>query len=462
MPLLQPGEGRVSSTENHATDAGIDLTLFRSLEAESRQHLTGRLAWSLLEGQDEALRELLNSQQELDRLRSESTEEATRHRRSFLRRMLVFLSLTFLAVVAVAIALLIAPLIFALILIVVVLFCAVKSFLYVLAIAKDHVQWKYRLERETEELPSRRQHAISEFRRLSTLYVQYLHWAEILCEALHRPLGSAYTAENQEQSNPHKDVSTQILSLVIGNAVMSARERALLQLRVACNAAERGWMMRSFGHRRDEWIEEYEEIADALSDQLSSAPEADAEASASVIFETSPFDMHENGREIRMPLADFATQYCSGQYSGKCRAEISAELKSRLDNRTAKLVDHIETTAKGSDVVSLEEFLGDWLTDGSDFDCTGYVNRETMGGTLDHECWIGLSEVVQSREAPFGDSNIRVHPVLYSEANPIVASFRLEVSDPVLVEHCRLIAFRPARSGRESEDLPADFEPGFG
>ena len=324
------------------------------------------------------------------------------------------------------------------------------------------------MELETEELPKRRRHAISEFRRLSALYVQYLHWAEVLCEALYRPLGSELTDVDELEGSVDREeelTSSHTRSLVIGEAVMSDRQRNLLELRVARNAAERGWMMRSFLARRGDWLKEYEMIANAMSTQLSAAPEDDAEALPQLIYEIASSGSGTGVREIRYPLADFAKQYCSGLHAKESRNEIWAELGDRLgDNASAEYIDHVETKVKGLEEVSLESFLrGPLLTRRQPgFDSARYVDSIVTRDGLEHTCWIGISEAVGLPEGHDGVTNAIEHPVHLANEHPIFASFRLEVSAPILVEQCKLIAPPPDDAKAGARKKPSRRQQGFG
>ena len=458
----------MNSPNINTLEKNIDLDSLRSWQQKSKEQLTVRLAWSLMESQDAALADLLSAQEEWERLRSTSSEELVEQRKSFLRRVLKSLSLFMLFVTGAIVALLLGPVIIVLVLAACAVLCVVWFCFVLLTTARRHVQWKYRMERETEELPKRRRHAISEFRRLSALYVQYLYWADVLSEALHRPLGSELADEDElEQSADDEEelTSSHTRSLLIGEAVMSDRERNLLELRVARNAAERGWMMRSFVARRSDWLNEYQMIANAMSTQLSPAPEQDAEALPQVIYEIASTGSDKSVREIRYPLADFAKQYCSGLHAKESRNEIWAELGERLgDNATAEYIDHVETRVKGLEEISLENFLrGPLLTRRQPgFDSTHYVDSVVTRDGLDHTCWIGISEAVGLPEGYDGLGSAIEHPVQLPNEHPIFASFRLEVSAPILVEQCKLIAAPPDEAKAGARRKPSRRQQGFG
>ena len=178
--------------------------------------------------------------------------------------------------------------------------------------------------------------------------MQYQYWAEIISEALHRPLGSDGATGHEEAEHEscaeEETAVVRIRSLLVGEAVMSVRQRNLLELRVARNAAERGWMMRSFSARRKDWLEEYRLIDLAMSGQSSATPEQDAEGLPQIIYEIAPSNAEDGVREIRRPLADFTKQYGSGLHGEKSRNEVRTELSDRLGkNASTEYIDHVET-----------------------------------------------------------------------------------------------------------------------
>ncbi len=458
----------MNSPKSSKPKKNVDLEVLRSWKQRSKEQLTGRLAWSLMDGQDAALADLVSAQEEWERLRRTSSEELVEQRRFFLGRVMRSFLFFVLFVAGGIVAFLLGPITIVLVLAAGAALCLVWFCFVLLTTARRHVQWKYRMKLETEELPKRRRHAISEFRRLSALYVQYLYWAEILSEALHRPLGSELAAgDESEQSVDGEEelTSSHTRSLLIGQAVMSDRERNLLELRVARNAAERGWMMRSFVARRRDWFNEYKMIANAMSTQLSPEPEQDAEALPQVIYEIASTGSDEGVREIRYPLADFAKQYCAGLHAKESRNDIWAELGDRLgDNATAEYIDYVETRVKGLEEVSLENFLrGPLLTRRHPgFDSTHYVDSVVTRDGLDHTCWIGISEAVGLPEGYGGLGSAIEHPVHLANEHPIFASFRLEVSAPILLEQCKLIAPPPDEAKAGAKRKPSRRQQGFG
>ena len=440
----------MSETLAHSSLDEAYLDALRAWEKLSKEQLTGRLAWSLVEAQNTALEELLQAQEEWENIRSTALEEEVRQRKSFVRRLLKVLS-TFVLSVAGAIAVLIlGPPVFALALFGCAVVCLVWFGIYLVVTARRHIQWRHRTRRDTEELPNRRRHAISEFRRLSALYVQYLYWAEIVSEALHRPLGSDRLVGDggDEEKAPIEDetVAVRIRSLLVGEAAMSDRQRNLLELRVARNAAERGWMLRSFGARRRDWLDEYRQIAQAMSTKASPAPEEDAEGLPQIIYEIASSNAQDGVRKIRHPLADFTKQYCSGLHGERSRSEVWAELSDLLGRKaSAEYIDHVETDIKSLAEVPLEDFLrGPLLARRQPgFDSDRLVDAIVTRDGLEHKTWIGISEAVGLPASDDGPSHALRHPVDLSSEHPIFASFKLEVSAPILVEHCRLIAPAP-------------------
>ncbi len=444
------------SETNHLSLGDIDVETCRRWDARSREQLTGRLARSLMEAQDEALAELLQAQEEWEKLnlRLTANEEATQKRKSFVRRLLKVLSMFVLSMAGAIAVLLFGPLIITLILFGCAALCLVWFGVFLVVTARRHIQWKYRLRLDREELPKRRSHAISEFRRLSALYVQYLYWAEIISEALHRPLGSdgAIGHEGAVQGSCTEDeiAVVHIRSLLIGQAKMSKTQRDLLELRVAWKAAQRGWMMRSFSARRSDWLEEYRPINLAMSNQSSATPEEDAEGLRQIIYEIASSNAEDGVREIRHTLADFARQYCSGLHGEKARNELWTELSDRLkQNASSKYIDHVKARIKSFkklEAVQLEDFLqAPLLAKGrSGLDSGTFVDAIVKRGGLKHDMWIGISDAVGLPEQDDGASRSIRHPVDLSNEHPIFASFKLEVSDPILVQHCKLIAPAPA------------------
>lgn len=440
----------MSETTESPSANELDLDGWRLLEQRSREQLTGRLAWSLMEAQDTALAELLQAQEEWETVRATAIEEESRQRKSFVRRLLKVLSTFLLSTTGAIVVLILGPFIIAVVLIGVAIVCLVWFAIYLVVTARRHIQWRHRARRDTEELPERRRHAISEFRRLSALYVQYLYWAEMISEALHRPLGSDCSVgeEGAEEQSPIEDETAvaRIRSLLVGDAAMSDRERNLLELRVARNAAERGWMLRCFVARRKDWFEEYGLIAQAMSTQSSAAPEEDAEGLPQIIYEIASSHTEDGVREIRHPLADFAKQYCSGLHGEKSRSEVWAELSDRLGkNASAEYIDHVETSIKRLEEVPLEDFLRSPLLARRQpgFDSDRFVDAIVTRDGLEHNTWIGISDAVGLPEQHDRLSDAIRHPVDLSNEHPIFASFKLEVSAPILVEHCKLIAPAP-------------------
>ena len=446
----------------------VDVDTLRLWEQRSKEQLTGRLARSLMYSQDAALTELVQAQQEWERLRETAVVEELKHRKSFVRRVMTILSVFMLLLGAGIVTLTLGLLTIALVLFTCAVLCMIWFSVVLVVTARRYVQLKYRMERDTEELPNRRRHAITEFRRLSALYVQYLYWAEIISESLHRPLGSKRVQQDEEEREASSEAGLSpgdIRSLLIGEAVMSDRERNLLELRVARNAAERGWMMRAFVVRRGDWLDEYRQIARAMSTQLSTDPEEDAEALPQIIYEIASGGSQEGMREIHFPLADFCKHYCSGLHADKSRNEVWDELSGRLgEHASAEYIDHVETKVKGLEEVSLEDFLRAPLLARRPpgFDSNPYVDAIVTRDGLNHECWVGISDAVGLSEEHPGLAKTIEHPVNLLNDHPIFASFRLEVSDPILVEHCKLIAPPPDNVVSKGETKVSKRQRGFG
>ena len=478
---------------------GVDLDTLRLWEERSKEQLTGRLARSLMEAQDAALAEFEQALREWEERLQETQETANEEnaenaayrkvfRRSVMPRVLPAVCLSLAAAIAVfvgvgmitatgaALALLslaaaiavfacwslvpkwlgvpittllaaiavfaLGPLVLGLMLIL----CALWFMIVLLEAARRHVRHNNSRERQKEDLPDRYRHAAREFRRLATLYVQYLYWAEILSEALHRPLGTKQTHQDAEEGRLDSGentggLTTCVRSLLIGEAVISDDKRTELELRVTFNAVKRGWMKRSFDDRRKGWLEEYDRFAKSMGAQGSSDPEKDAEAVPQVIYELRSA---EGGREIRHPLADFAERYCSGLHGDRSRDALQTELINRLSkSASTEFIDQVRTEIRGLELKpeALDNFLQGPLRtkEQPQFDSDRYVDLSVTRDGLKHKSWVGISAAVGLPEEFERLENTDVYPVGLHDDHLAFASFKLDVSDPIRVEHCRLI-----------------------
>ena len=436
------------------------LERLRTLDQLSRSQLTGRLARSLMQAQDEALAELSEAQKEMERQEEmqrqglEILESSGLDRAGFLRPILRTMAISFVVTILALLALFLLPIFIGLLLFVVALAGSLMMTVMVLLNnSRARIQDRYRSERIADDIPVRRQHAANEFRRLSSLYVQYLYWVEIVSEALHRPWGDE---EDNRLLSPRDrpsgrepddaglaDLTPTTLSLVVGRTVIPGRNHDLVKLRIARNAVDPGWMKRALDIRSDAWQAEYRPIAEAMAMNIEKSiePEEDADARSDVLYEMSDSDS-SSSREIRYPLADFANRYCGGHFGVAAVEEFWEELKTLIDSeRIVAMVEGVETQAQGLETDSLASFLVGPLNlpSGSVFEKDEYVDPLLLRQGLNHSTWVGISPSVGACPVDTEAPKVVQYPLVEAGVD-LFASFRMEVSDPIDVKLCRLIA----------------------
>ena len=136
--IQELGSRSMNSSKDTTLKDSVDLAMLRSWEQRSKEHLTGRLAWSLMESQDAALADLVSAQEEWERLRSTSSEELVKHRKSFVRRVLKSMLLFGLFLGGGIVVFLLGPLTVALILVGCALLCIVWFCFVLLGTARRH------------------------------------------------------------------------------------------------------------------------------------------------------------------------------------------------------------------------------------------------------------------------------------------------------------------------------------
>ena len=432
--------------------------------------LTCRLSESLVSAEEAALRDLVRLQQQrnsLDQPDDSGTDKRRRKRSKsrvlrFLRSryfkwILVLLTMgatIFFLGIVVAVLVLLAAVVSILIGTVVVL--TLKA----IGIAMGRVRGRYvRMNQSAGDLEARALHAASEAERLSCLYSQYMYWAQCISEALHRPWGSDSADQRLSEDNREDhgvsavtlsdfwSEGSHALSLIVALAYVSGEDRNVAALDASRGVIQRGWIARAYRTRRRHWEEDYGPVLEVMNDQLAASPEEDVDADDSVLRLPSVED--GDTRPFRAPLADFAMRYCDGLYSEEYRREVLVSLEKGLRASLKNKIEYVGSDESKMSGMSLREFLAGPIETPSETRLRRYVDAYARMG---YRSWYGHSSVESLESLACADRSASRHPVGTFADTRVFVSFKLDVSDAIVLDQCKLVG---ADEELNSESLPS-------
>jgi hypothetical protein len=372
-------------------------------------------------------------------------------RKRFLSTALISLALVLLAIAGTVIGFLLLSTLWALVVAGGALLAVLGAVKRVLHVAAERVRWKYRLEdlaNSPAVLFARRQHAADEFRRLNAIYQQFLDWSLIITSAVHRPWGNT-----EPEDVPAWTTNTGVLSFTVGEASISQTELAAAALAVAQRVSTPGWLNRAFDERRQLWLEWYRSLTGGVAG-MSPTPEEDVHSSDGVVVHIpASFGMDE--LEVHWPRQQFLTSIVAGDFSDEYRLRQFKQLRSdveRLD--PAKLIDEVHADVPALEGRTAYNFLRPPVENGAIplFDHERFVlPRYRVQGGLGVDSWVGCSPAVPVEIPP----NRKEFPVIEPPDRFLLASFRLDVSDPIPASDCPLVS-TPSLDSLAEDDTPTD------
>lgn len=450
----EAADGTADVTESATSPAGAHQRVKSWIEARSNT-LQWRLAARLVEAQDSALVDLERTQAALDQIEAqidEARSAAAKSRRSFVRTsLLIIFAILVLATLAVVGLVLISAMV-GLILAGIFLLGLLGGLWKMTRLAAERVRWKHRLEDlalAPALLFAQRQHAADEFRRLSSLYQQYLDWADVLTSALYRPWGIV----DAQLIAPWR-TRTGVLSFSVGEPVVSQSELAAAALGVAQRVAMPGWLSKAYKERRQHWIEWYASMSRGVTG-LPPTPEEDA-ASITGPVVSIPASFGMDAVEIKRPRSQFRESILAGDFADEYRVSQVESLRDEVTRRDpAKLIERVVADVKGLTDRSAHDFLRPPIESNSvpTFDHELFVvDSYRAQGNLGVTSWAGISPSILSDVATTGHS----HAVLELDDRFLLASFRLDLSEAILASDCPLVADVTSNDEGSSDDRRPD------
>jgi hypothetical protein len=431
--------GRAATAHASTPDPRIDLAnRLRAWAGQRQRTLLWRLADRLVAAQNHALDDLESTQTELDELNAEisraGTELATSRRR--FRRRSVLLALVVVALAALAVVgFAVLSFVAGLILLAVVTIALIPTVIAIMRLAAERVRLNHRLSNyasRPDALVQRRQHAASEYARLSSLYDQFQDWAPIVASAMHRPWGSSKPSSVEPWT-----VDTEVLSFVAGTPEFSQARMSRSAVGVAQRMRTAGWLGRAYSARRLHWLERYNDLTAQVT-QAAQTPEADSSTRQEPLVQ---LDAHERfaSTTVYSARVQFRRDFVSGAFADEYRSEQTARLRDLVhDDNPEDLIERVHSPIAGLDndgcgrtvaeflrpvvesidVPSLSTFLSPWVVD----DASVKSIR-------------GISSAVQST-TPAAYKRLNVNGV---EGRLVFAAFRLDVTKPLLPSETRLV-----------------------
>ena len=421
----------------------------------------GTVLWGLGErlaaSQAAALSEFETTQAQFGQIFAEieeATKAAAKNRKRFVVTSLLILLVVFVLAALTVVGLFIFSTLAVAILAGAFLLSLVGGIFKVLRLAAARVRWRHRLEElgnAPAQLFARRQHAGDEFRRLSVLYQQYLDWALIITAAVHRPWGEIENVRPTPWTT-----QTGILSFSVGEPVVSQAELAAAALGVTQRVAVQGWLSRAYNERQKLWLDWYGSLTDGLAG-LAHTPEEDA-TSAEGFAVSIPASSGMDAIEVKRPRQQFCDSVLRGDFADAYRIRQVDSLRDEVSRRDpARLIERVDSDVSGLHGRTAYEFLRPPVENPAipKFDFAGFVaERYLAQGNLSVESWVGCSPSIEA-SVPEGRHS---HPLIELKDRFLLASFRLDLSDPIPSVDCPLIKLADA-DGDEPRPLKA-VDPG--
>jgi hypothetical protein len=300
------------------------------------------------------------------------------------------------------------------------------------------------LSRAPATLFAKRQQAADEYRRLTSVYQQFVDWSNIICSTLHRPWGNTEPVEV-----PAWTTNTGVLSFSVGEAVVSQTELAAAALAVAQRVSTTGWLNGAFDERRRLWLEWYRQTTGGVAG-LSATPEADASLSDSTVVHI-PAALEMDELEVRRPRYQFMRSMVDGHFADEYRAAQFRSLRNdveRLD--PARLIERVNADVPALDGRDAQQFLKPPVENAAIplFDHEScVVPRYRVQGGLTIDTWVGCSPAL-SVSVP---ANRTIFPVIELPDRFVLASFRLDVSAAIPAADCPLVAVQASANDNAEE-----------
>jgi hypothetical protein len=426
------GPAAESSDENAGGNV-VDAQKLRERLKKWVDERQSSLFWKVSEGlarqQQLALEDLSGTTDALESLRSEIAnveERETKSRRKFLRRAILVLIALFALIGAVVVSVLLA--LFSLVWIVVGAVVGLVGLLDAMRrTARERVQLKFHqreLISRPQVLMQRRTNAAHEFLRLSSLYQQYLDWAEIAAVAVHRPLG--HIARRSEE--PWATTS-EALSFVSGVPSLDSERVRSATLSVLQHIARKGWLLRAYTSQRAMIVGDYERLAGGVQ-AADLTPESDNTDATSPIALLPGGDFREDV-VLYAPRANLKRRHLEGGAANTYRTQLVRDLQGAVfaDDQFGMI------TSVSCDIIGLNRpprdarrFLNPVVEWTGVPPLTSLLSPRLLMRRPELKSIVGASDGL---DPDLIASRVGETPVLPIPGRLTLAAFRLDVSDPI-------------------------------
>lgn len=432
--------GKINSDGSQAEFKAARARIRQKIELykSKREHtLVWRIGKRLHEEVTTALTAWLDSEKLLvgleDKINAQ-IDEFEKSAKKIKKRQVITAVILFVLVALVAVLTILATVLLALIavaLLVTFLFSSVVSFI---KLAREQVRNENRIKAAMslpEYLTKTRVHCHHEYVRLTSLYEQYLDWAEVVGSVIYQPFGENRISDAAE---PYETISD-VTCFVVGTPDMNNEAIVGEKQKLRRNLVKRGWLTSLVLQMEQSWKPRYARISGQQVDDVQ-RPGADA-----AIQMYSQYVLSDDDADgITTPRQHFKREVMGGMLSAQLRLAVEDSMRQVLRaGDPTRLLGNVTCRIEGLNNSTPTEFLLPpmLMTPLPGFDNFIRKNVVKQDGSV-QEISYGLAALT-SFEEPTDDSvrtRVAVAPV---DERFVLAGFRLDLSREMNPEDVLLV-----------------------
>ena len=301
-------------------------------------------------------------------------------------------------------------------------------------LAREQVRHENRIKAAMslpEYLTRTRVHCHHEYVRLTSLYEQYLDWAEVVGSVIYQPFGGNRISEAAE---PYETISD-VTCFVVGTPDMNNEAIVGEKQKLRRNLVKRGWLTSLVLQMEQSWKPRYARISGQQVDDVQ-RPGADA-----AIQMYSQYVISEDDTDgITTPRQHFKREVMSGMLSAQLRLAVEDSMRQVLRaGDPTRLLGNVSCRIEGLNNSTPTEFLLPPMLMSPLPAFDNFIRRDVVkrDGSV-QEVSYGLAALT-SFEEPTDDSvrtRVQVAPV---DERFVLAGFRLDLSREMNPEDVLLV-----------------------
>lgn len=392
-----------------------------------REHtLVWRIGKRLHEEVNTALSAWLDSERLLLGLEESMTKEIEEFEKSakkIKKRQIITAVILFLLIGAMSLLFILATALLALIALGFLVTFLVSSVASFIKLAREQVRHENRIRAAMslpEYLTQMRVHCHHEYVRLTSLYEQYLDWAEIVGSVIYQPFGGNRISDSAE---PYETISD-VTCFVVGTPDMNNEAIVGEKQKLRRNLVKRGWLTSLVLQMEQSWKPRYARISGQQVDDVQ-RPGADA-----AIQMYSQYVISDDDTDgITTPRQHFKKEVMSGMLSAQLRLAVEDRMRQVLRaGDPTRLLGNVSCRIEGLDNSTPTDFLLPPMLMSPLPGFDSFIRRDVVkrDGSV-QEVSYGLAALT-SFEQPSDDpirTRVQVAPV---DERFVLAGFRLDLS----------------------------------